>query len=202
MARSSSRWVVAFAAAVAAAVWSVAAAAGDGGGGDGAGAAAAAAAPDAEWEGWGPYAWTPWADTLATARARRAPAMLVLWKPWCGACKALKPQVASSPAVAAAAPSVVLSASQSDAAVDAAHAPDGKYYPRILFFDPDGNHMADVTGGNAKYKYFHADAASLATAMGRAAEKVRMRYGGSGAGAGAGDADAGEGAAGGGGGEL
>lgn len=48
---------------------------------------------------------------------------------------------------------------------DEAFKPDGGYIPRIIFRDSTGNFLNDITGGNAKYKYFYPNPNAITASM-------------------------------------
>ncbi len=124
--------------------------------------------------GWGDsLPWTPLPDAFAAAQAADKPVMVVLWKTWCGACKALRPKFAASAAIAAASADFVMAnAADDDVPEGDKFAPDGGYIPRILFFDKRGNLLPDVQGPNPKYKYFHASPDTVAAGMARVAARA------------------------------
>lgn len=120
-------------------------------------------------------AWRTFPDGLAQAKAEGKPLMLLIWKSWCGACKALRPRFAASAEVLAESGSVVaVNVVDDEEPQGTEYAPDGGYIPRILFLRPDGTVMRDVTNAANpdKYSYFHSDPATIAGAMRTAAAKV------------------------------
>ena len=106
--------------------------------------------------GWGDaLPWTPFADAYGAAKREHKPVMIVIWKTWCGACKALRPQFASSAAVAKLADDfVMVNVVDDEEPAEDKYKPDGGYIPRIVFADEDANVLSDVVnaGGNDKYK--------------------------------------------------
>ena len=111
------------------------------------------------------YTWTEFSEAFGGSK----PVMLVATKSYCGACKALKPQFAASPALlAASADFTMVSVGDEFAESAEKFQPDGGYIPRILFFHPDGTPIAGVTGPNPTYKHFFSDPAQIVAAMGQA----------------------------------
>lgn len=126
--------------------------------------------------GWGDsYSWTPYADAFAAAQAQDKPILLVIWKTWCGACKALRPAFAASAAIAAESDGfVMVNVVDDEEPQEERFKPDGGYIPRILFLDGrSGAVMTDVVnaGGNDKYKYYYSDPGGIALSM----QKVKAR---------------------------
>ncbi len=120
--------------------------------------------------GWGNLAWVPLKEGLAQAATSEKPLMLVIWKTWCGACKALRPLFSDSAAIAAEAENfVVVNAVDDEEPAGAEFAPDGGYIPRILFLSPKGEVMTDPVAQNhaagAQYRYFHSSPATVVETM-------------------------------------
>ena len=107
--------------------------------------------------GWGEsLPWTPYSDAFALAQSSGKPIVLLIWKSWCGACKALRPRFAESSAIAAHADAFVfVNVVDDEEPQEDRFKPDGGYIPRVLFIDGrSGQVMDDVVnaGGNPKYK--------------------------------------------------
>ena len=137
----------------------------------------AAAAAGGLARGWGDaLPWTAYGDAFALAQAEKKPIVLVIWKTWCGACKALRPKFAESAAVAAhASDFVFVNVVDDEEPQEERFKPDGGYIPRILFLDgASGAVMDDVVnaGGNPKYKYYYTDGDAVAASM--ATVKARL----------------------------
>eukprot|EP01147_Barroeca_monosierra_P009311 gene9311-1578_t len=98
--------------------------------------------------GWGDsVAWRTLDAGSVEAAETGKPLMLLIHKSWCGACKSLKPKLASSDEFAELSKYFVMVNLQDDEEPDdAAYAPDGRYIPRILFAGSksmfDLHHMA------------------------------------------------------------
>jgi protein-disulfide reductase (glutathione) len=134
------------------------------------------AASAGEADGWGDHGWVRLPQAFSIARAQNKPVAVVIWKSWCGACKALKPKVAASTAIAALAGDFVMVAADEDEPKGdeaAKYSPDGGYYPRVLFFHSTGELMEDVVGPNPKYKHYFSDDSLLAKAMAAAKETAK-----------------------------
>lgn len=124
---------------------------------------AAAAAAGSLSRGWSDaLPWTPYSEAFALAQSSGKPIVLVIWKTWCGACKALRPRFAESAAIAAHADAFVfVNVVDDEEPNEERFKPDGGYIPRILFLDGrNGQVMEDVVnaGGNPKYKARRAEA--------------------------------------------
>lgn len=111
--------------------------------------------------GWGDaFAWQPLAAGRAEANATGKPLLLLIWKTWCGACKALRPQFAASAELAALANDFVFVNTADDEEPQGAEfAPDGGYIPRILFLSPAGDVIVDARNAAAGEQYSAAAAA-------------------------------------------
>lgn len=130
----------------------------------------AAAAGGGLARGWGDaLPWTPFADAFGLAQSSSKPIVLVVWKTWCGACKALRPKWAESAAIASHAEDFVfVNVVDDEEPQEDKYKPDGGYIPRILFLDGrTGAVMDDVVNaaGNPKYKYYYTDGESVAASM-------------------------------------
>ena len=125
------------------------------------------------------YTWTPFSEAFAQGGGK--PVMLVATKSYCGACKALKPQFAASPALLdAAAGFTLVSVGDEFDEADAKFAPDGGYFPRVLFFTADGAPLPGVTSGNAQYKHFYSSPDQIVAAMAQAKVAAAAAAGGEG----------------------
>jgi protein-disulfide reductase (glutathione) len=112
------------------------------------------------------------AKAYAEAKESGKPAMVIIHKTWCGACKRLKPEFAASVQIAEKSKQfVMVNLEDNEEPADEKYRPDGGYIPRILFFDAE--HETEIpethyVGGNPKYKYFYSSHGAVATAMDRA----------------------------------
>ncbi|EGD75771.1 thioredoxin domain-containing protein 12 [Salpingoeca rosetta] len=125
-------------------------------------------------KGWGDsIAWrTLDAGTVEAAETGK-PMMIIIHKSWCGACKALKPKLASyDEYLQLSKHFVMINLGDDEEPADPMYAPDGSYIPRILFADSTGAVVDDLYNkfGSSKYKYYYSDAPYVVTSM-RAAMK-------------------------------
>jgi len=109
--------------------------------------------------GWGNgIEWKTLEAGLQEAKESNKPAMVIIHKTWCGACKNLKPKIANSKEVEKASKDFVMINVQDDEEPsDSAYSPDGGYIPRIIFVEPNGKVRPDIYNfGRDKYKYFYS----------------------------------------------
>ena len=121
--------------------------------------------------GWGDgIAWMPLKEGIVEAAATKKPVMLIIWKSWCGACKALRPLFAASTDIVSESSNfVVVNVLDDEEPSDSSFAPDGGYIPRILFLTPQGavinEGYAQNHGAAEQYKYFHSDPSPIIATM-------------------------------------
>jgi protein-disulfide reductase (glutathione) len=121
--------------------------------------------------GWGDnLAWMSMKEGLIEASATKKPIMLIIWKTWCGACKALRPLFAASPEIASESSSfIMVNTVDDEEPTGSSFSPDGGYIPRILFLTPEGEVItegyAQNHGAVEKYKYFHSGPDSVVATM-------------------------------------
>ncbi|HEY0136279.1 MAG TPA: thioredoxin family protein [Nannocystis sp.] len=117
-------------------------------------------------------AWRGLDEGFKEAAALGRPLMLVVHAGWCPRCKELRPRF-FDPAIAQASEQFVMVNVDQDETPEALrHGPDGKYIPRILFFDAQGKldpELANPT--RSKFKYFYTAHDDLAAMMQRALER-------------------------------
>ena len=131
-----------------------------------------AAADDESWND--NIAWLQWDEAVARAKDEGKPILLLIHRKWCGACKALRPKFAASKEIEALSESLLMVQSSDEKELtEDKFSPDGGYVPRILFFDPEGEHLKDIVQREDKYKYFHHDPSSVVTAMKEALKAVQ-----------------------------
>eukprot|EP00128_Syssomonas_multiformis_P008940 Colp12_sorted_trinity150504_noHs@15140 len=115
------------------------------------------------------YEWRSLEDGLKEAQETNKPAMIVVHKSWCGACKNLGPKFAVSAEIKAESSKFVLiNVHDEEEPQDAAYKPNGAgYIPRILFADSTGKVRPEFTNkeGNPQYAYFYPDPAGIARTM-------------------------------------
>merc|ERR1712121_54182 len=127
--------------------------------------------------GWGKgIKWVSFREGQKQAKEQGNPAMVVIHKTWCRACKALKPRFANSRDIGQLSNQfVMINVEDDEEPKTSEYKPDGGYIPRILFLDNNGNVMNEVTNeSQTQWKYFYGETASIAESM----KKVIKRTGG------------------------
>jgi len=120
--------------------------------------------------------WETLDDAKTKAAAQNKPIFLLIHKSWCGACKALKPQLVNSKEFAEFSKNfVMVNVEDEEEPNDKSYAPDGGYIPRILFMKPNGEIIKKVinAGGNASYKYYYSNAQDIMTSMKSVMEEMK-----------------------------
>ncbi|RZF44712.1 hypothetical protein LSTR_LSTR000664 [Laodelphax striatellus] len=113
-------------------------------------------------------AWKTLDKGLDEAKSKQLPVMLIIHKSWCGACKALKPQFASSKEIHNLSEHLIMvNTGDDDEPKDKKYAPDGAYFPRILFLGPNGEVLTEYFNeqGHPQYKYYYSSPESIAVTM-------------------------------------
>ncbi|CAL1532157.1 unnamed protein product [Lymnaea stagnalis] len=119
-------------------------------------------------ESWGRnIRWVSLKEGQKLAREQKKPAMVVITKTWCRACKALRPQFASNKEIEKMSNDfIMINLEDDDEPKGIDLQPDGTYYPRVVFLDHNGSVMRNVmykkTGG---YKYYYPHATAIAHNM-------------------------------------
>ncbi|XP_059099139.1 thioredoxin domain-containing protein 12-like [Tigriopus californicus] len=117
-----------------------------------------------------------WDEALIQAQQENKPIVAVIHRTWCGACKALKPHFVASPEIEGLSQNFVMINSHDEADfTDDKFSPDGGYIPRILFFDAQGQLMADIVQRTDKYMYFHSQPDTIVQAMKTALSRVQAQ---------------------------
>lgn len=130
-----------------------------------------------EWSrGWGDE--IDWFNNIDSAKAEAAkeekPIFALIHKSWCGACKALKPQLSTSQQFIEKSKSFVMANFEDEeepAGTD--YQIDGGYIPRIYFLSQEGNVFTEIynkAGGNAQYKYYYSNPDAVLGSMDTALE--------------------------------
>jgi len=126
--------------------------------------------------GWGKnMKWVSLKEGQQMAREQNKPAMVVIHKTWCRACKALKPRFSNSREIEQLSQNfVMINVEDDEEPKSAEYKPDGGYIPRILFLDPNGNVMSQVTNetNQTQWKYFYGETSSIADSMKKVLKKV------------------------------
>jgi len=119
--------------------------------------------------GWGEdIKWISITDAYRVAKELNKPVMTIIWKSWCGSCKALKPLIAESEAfLKLSTKFVMVNAGDDEEPTSEDYKIDGGYIPRIYFSNSDAKVMKDIVnvGGNAKYLYYYSDVDSILRSM-------------------------------------
>ena len=108
--------------------------------------------------------------SLETARTSGKPVMMIIHKPTCPLCRRLKAKLVAHPGVIRLSQHFamvhVLPAElpDEDASGDVYH-PDGRYVPRILFFDTNFNFLPEVRGPLSSYQYFYGEPDNVEKSM-------------------------------------
>ena len=113
--------------------------------------------------------WKPWSEALDLAKETEKPIMVLLHKTSCPACKSFKPVFAKSKEILDLSSKFVMVNAKfgQDPSNEPKLAIDGKYVPRIIFMNSNGDVLKEVINkkGNPKYKYFHQTAQTVVDAM-------------------------------------
>ena len=117
-----------------------------------------------------PFDQLPW-HTLDAARieaqSSTKPILLFIHKGWCPVCQSLKHDMESSAEFEKLIPDFVLAdGGDGKEPLDASFKPDGTYYPRVFFLQPNGQVTnVQVNSGGSRYKFFPQSMAALVDAM-------------------------------------
>jgi len=120
--------------------------------------------------GWGKnIKWVSLKEGQRLAREQNKPAMIVIHKTWCRACKALKPRFAASNEISKLSSDfVMINVEDDEEPKNAEFKPDGGYIPRILFMDASGQVLPEQTNHNStQWKYFYGETQSILESMRR-----------------------------------
>lgn len=128
--------------------------------------------------GWGEtIEWKTFDDGLKAAKKNDKPLMLLIYKTWCGACKALKPVFAKSQEIAELSKHfVMVNVEDEEEPKDEKYRPDGRYIPRILFLSADGEVMEEFYNENGKHKdtkYYYGKTSEIVTSMKAVLNKLK-----------------------------
>ncbi|CAG5117506.1 unnamed protein product [Candidula unifasciata] len=123
--------------------------------------------------------WVSLKEGQRMAREQKRPAMIVFHKPWCRACKALRPRFANNREIELLANDFIMISVEDDEVPRSSElSPDGSYIPRILFLDPEGNVLSHVYNqqGNKQYKYYYPETASIVESMKQVLKQATVRH--------------------------
>uniref|UniRef100_A0A915D1C2 Thioredoxin domain-containing protein n=1 Tax=Ditylenchus dipsaci TaxID=166011 RepID=A0A915D1C2_9BILA len=117
-------------------------------------------------------AWVKWEDAVETALEVNKPIFLLIHKTWCHACKSLKKSMQQSNARKAfkrlSENFVMVNTADDDEPFEEEYRPDGKYIPRLLFLDKNGDPLLQVKNKKAEYKnyaYYYSSPADILNSM-------------------------------------
>ncbi|KAL3070273.1 hypothetical protein niasHS_016100 [Heterodera schachtii] len=116
--------------------------------------------------------WVPWEDAIETALDRNKPIFLLIHKTWCHACKTLRKIMQQTNAKKAfkklSEYFVMVNTADDEEPFEEEYRPDGKYVPRILFLDKNGDTLTDFRNKKAEYKnyaYYYSSPADMLNTM-------------------------------------
>uniref|UniRef100_A0A7E4WDT0 Thioredoxin domain-containing protein n=1 Tax=Panagrellus redivivus TaxID=6233 RepID=A0A7E4WDT0_PANRE len=117
-------------------------------------------------------AWVKWEDAIETALELNKPIFLLVHKTWCHACKALKKTMQQSNARRAfkklSEYFVMVNTEDDEEPFEEEYRPDGKYIPRLLFLDKNGDLLESIKNKKAEYKnysYYYSSPADILNSM-------------------------------------
>ena len=116
--------------------------------------------------------WVKWEDAIEKALEVNKPIFLLIHKTWCHACKALKKTMQQSNARKAfkklSEYFVMVNTEDDEEPFEEEYRPDGKYIPRLLFLDKNGDLISDIKNKKAEYKnyaYYYSSPADILNSM-------------------------------------
>ncbi|KAL3994800.1 Thioredoxin-like family protein [Acanthocheilonema viteae] len=116
--------------------------------------------------------WVKWEDAVETAMEVNKPIFLLIHKSWCHACKALKKTFQQSNARKAfrtlSKYFIMVNTEDDEEPYEEEYRPDGKYIPRVLFLDKNGDLLSQFKNKKAEYKnyaYYYSSPADILNSM-------------------------------------
>ncbi|XP_059162526.1 thioredoxin domain-containing protein 12-like isoform X2 [Physella acuta] len=111
--------------------------------------------------------WVSLREAQRMSKEEKKPTMVVITKTWCRACKALRPKFASNQDIEKFSSNfIMVNLEDDDEPKSVDFRPDGAYYPRILFLDPNGKVMQHISySKSGGYKYYYPDPSSIVSNM-------------------------------------
>ncbi|KAL6737085.1 hypothetical protein Aduo_010758 [Ancylostoma duodenale] len=116
--------------------------------------------------------WVPWEDAIEKALDDNKPIFLLIHKTWCHACKALKKTFQQSNARKAfkklSEYFIMVNTEDDEEPFEEEYRPDGKYIPRLLFLDKNGDLLEQFKNKKAEYKnyaYYYSSPADIINSM-------------------------------------
>lgn len=126
-------------------------------------------------DGWNDaIAWRGLEEGLKEAKTSGMPVMMVVHTEWCGNCQKLKTTFNANAKLAQLSERFVMVHVDQDAHPEAAlYGPDGKYIPRVMFLDANGNVDQDLQNPNRRnrYSYFYTPQEDLVATMRQALDQ-------------------------------
>lgn len=116
--------------------------------------------------------WVKWEDAVEMAMEANKPIFLLIHKSWCHACKALKKTFQQSNARKAfktlSKYFIMVNTEDDEEPYEEEYRPDGKYIPRVLFLDKNGDLLPQFKNKKAEYKnyaYYYSSPADVLNSM-------------------------------------
>ncbi|CAG9534626.1 unnamed protein product [Cercopithifilaria johnstoni] len=116
--------------------------------------------------------WVKWEDAVELAMEVNKPIFLLIHKSWCHACKALKKTFQQSNARKAfktlSKYFIMVNTEDDEEPYEEEYRPDGKYIPRVLFLDKNGDLLSQFKNKKAEYKnyaYYYSSPADVLNSM-------------------------------------
>ncbi|CAD5234440.1 unnamed protein product [Bursaphelenchus xylophilus] len=116
--------------------------------------------------------WVKWEDAIEKSLEVNKPIFLLIHKTWCHACKSLKKTMQQSNARKAfkrlSEYFVMVNTVDDEEPYEEEYRPDGKYIPRLLFLDKNGDHLEQFKNKKAEYKnysYYYSSPADIINTM-------------------------------------
>ncbi|MDC0717735.1 thioredoxin family protein [Nannocystis bainbridge] len=117
-------------------------------------------------------AWRGLDEGFREAASEGRPIMLVVHASWCSQCKALRPAFSDPALVALTDRFVMINVDQDLEPTSQQYGPDGRYVPRVLFFDSAGELDRELLNASRRrYKYYYSPHDDLVGAMRQALER-------------------------------
>jgi thiol-disulfide isomerase/thioredoxin len=117
-------------------------------------------------------AWRGLEEGFSEAASLGRPIMLVVHASWCSQCKALRPAFSDPALVALSDRFVMINVDQDLEPASQQYGPDGRYVPRVLFFDSAGALDRELLNASRRrYKYYYSPHDDLVGAMRQALER-------------------------------
>ncbi|KAF8361502.1 txdc-12.1, partial [Pristionchus pacificus] len=116
--------------------------------------------------------WVKWDDAIEKALDEDKPIFLLIHKTWCHACRALKKTFSQSNArkafKALSEYFIMVNTADDDEPYEEEYRPDGKYIPRLLFLDKNGDLLTQFKNKKGEFKnyaYYYSSPADILNSM-------------------------------------